>query len=108
VWVSLVCKRLKSVRRDKALTTIQDLPLGLYPLYHRIFDQLNKGEPAVVKGYMRLLKGMMLAYGPLNLVEVGGVTGRSDEEVAVEALVDRCASFVKMRGTDIEFVHQSA
>ena len=50
----------------------------------------------------------MLAYRPLNLAEVGGVTGLSDEEVAVEALVDRCASFVKMRGTDIEFVHQSA
>jgi hypothetical protein len=108
LWVSLVCKRLESVRRDKALTTIQDLPPGLHPFYHRIFDQLNKGESAVVKGCMRLLKGMMLAYRPLNLAEVGGVTGLSDEEVAAEALVDRCASFVKMRGTDIEFVHQSA
>jgi hypothetical protein len=96
------------VRRDKALTTIQDLPPGLHPFYHRIFDQLNEGESAVVKGCMRLLKVVMLAYRPLNLAEVGGATGLSDEEVAVEALVDRCASFVKMRGTDIEFVHQSA
>jgi hypothetical protein len=72
------------VRRDKALTTIQDLPPGLYPFYHRIFGQLNKGEPAVVKGCMWLLKGMMPAYRPLNLAEVGGVTGLSDEEVAVK------------------------
>jgi len=106
--VSLVCKRLESVHRDKALTTIQDLPPGLHPFYHRIFNQLGEGESAVVKGCMRLLRVMLLAYRPLNVEEVGSVTGLSDEEGAIEALVDRCASFVKTRGTSIEFVHQSA
>jgi len=57
---------------------------------------------------MRLLKVMMLAYRPLDMAEVGSVTGLSDQLVTVEALVDRCASFLKMRGSDIEFVHQSA
>jgi hypothetical protein len=108
LWVSLVCKRLESVHRDKALTTIQDLPPGLHPLYHQVFNQLSKGELAVVKGCMRLLKVMMLAYRPLNMAEVGNMTGLSDQLVTVEVLVDRCASFIKIRGTDIEFVHQSA
>jgi hypothetical protein len=108
LWVSLVCKRLESVHRDEALTTIQDLPLGLNAFYNRVFNQLNEGESAVVRGCMRLLKVMMLAYRPLNVAEVGSVTGLSDQFVTVKALVDRCASFFKMRGTDIEFVHQSA
>ncbi|KUJ24617.1 putative G-protein beta WD 40 repeat-containing protein [Mollisia scopiformis] len=108
LWVSLVCKRLESMSNDKALATIQDFPPGLPAFYRRISDQLNEGESAVVKGCMRLLKAMMLAYRPLNVEEVASVTGLSDELVAIEAWVDRCASFVKRRGTDIEFVHQSA
>lgn len=51
---------------------------------------------------------MVLAYRPLNMAEVGSVTGLSDEWAPIKALVDRCASFLKMQGTDIEFVHQSA
>ncbi|KAK9384571.1 hypothetical protein V1515DRAFT_632612 [Lipomyces mesembrius] len=97
---------LEDLHRDKVLTTIQDLPPGLHPLYDRILNQLSSGESADVKGCMRLLKVMMLAYRPLNMAEVGSVTGLSDE--CVRALVDRCASFVRMRDTDIEFVHQSA
>ncbi|KFZ24532.1 hypothetical protein V502_00989 [Pseudogymnoascus sp. VKM F-4520 (FW-2644)] len=108
LWVSLVCRRLESVHRDKALTTIQDLPPDLPDFYRRVFNQLNEGESAVVKGCMRLLKAMMLAYRPLNVEEVGSVTGLSEQLVAIEVWVDRCASFVKRRGTDIEFVHQSA
>ncbi|OBT95231.2 hypothetical protein VE01_07574 [Pseudogymnoascus verrucosus] len=108
LWVSLVCRRLESVHRDKVLTTIQDLPPDLPDFYRRVFNQLNEGESAVVKGCMRLLKAMMLAYRPLNVEEVGSVTGLSKQLVAIEVWVDRCASFVKRRGTDIEFVHQSA
>ena len=108
LWVSLVCKRLESVHRDKALATIQDLPPGLYPFYDQVFNQLSKRESAVVKGCVRLLKVMMLAYRPLNMAEMGSVTGLSDQLVTVEALVDRCASFLKIRGADIEFVYESA
>jgi chromosome segregation and condensation protein ScpB len=54
---------------------------------------------------MRLLKAILLAYGPLNVAEVSSVLGLSDEQDTIKALVDRCASFLKIRGTDIEFVH---
>ncbi len=108
LWVSLVCKRLERVHREEALTTIQDLPPGLHPLYNRVFHQLRSGHSAMVKGCMRLLKAILLAYRPLNIAEVGYVSGLSEEWDAIKALVDRCASFLKMRGTDIEFVHQSA
>lgn len=108
LWVSLVCKRLESVHRDKAVTTIQDLPPGLPDLYDRMFRQLSSGDSAVVKGCMRLLKAILLAYRPLNVAEVSSVSGLSDEWTTIEALVDRCASFLEMRGTEIEFVHKSA
>ncbi|KAL8998435.1 MAG: hypothetical protein Q9188_006099 [Gyalolechia gomerana] len=108
LWVSLACKKLEGVRRDEALETLQELPPGLDAFYHRILDQLRHGEYVAVKSCMRLLKVMMLAYRPLNVLEVGSVTGFSPQEVAVEAFVDRCASFIKMQGTSIEFVHQSA
>lgn len=108
LWVSLVCRELESVCRDEALTTIRKLPPGLHPFYDQIFSQLSTDEPANVQRYMRLLKVMMLAYRPLKVEEVGSVTGLSDEEAAIKALVDRCASFIRMRNRNIEFVHQSA
>ena len=108
LWVSLVCKRLEDVGRDQAIATVRDLPPGLTPYYHQILTQLCNGKPSVVMGCIRLLKVMMLTYRPLNMSEVSSVTGLLEEELATEALVDRCASFIKMRGKDIEFVHQSA
>jgi hypothetical protein len=108
LWVSLVCKRLENERRDEALTTIQDLPPGLIPFYNRILTQLCNGEPSVVKGCTRLLKVMMVTYRPLNVREVSSVTGLPDDPRYIERLIDRSASFVKIRGMDIEFVHQSA
>jgi hypothetical protein len=44
---------------------------------------------------MQLLKVMLVVYQPLTIEEVGSVTSLSDNEVAIEALVDQCASFVK-------------
>ncbi|KFY28683.1 hypothetical protein V491_00343 [Pseudogymnoascus sp. VKM F-3775] len=108
LWVSLVCRRLESMPKDKALATIQGFPPGLPAFYCRVFKQLNEGESAVVKGCMRLLKAMTLAYRPLNVEEVGSIIGLSEQLITIEAWIDRCASFVKRRGIDIEFVHQSA
>ncbi|KAB8242957.1 hypothetical protein BDV35DRAFT_13685 [Aspergillus flavus] len=108
LWVSLVCKELESVHRDMALATIQSLPPGLQPFYDRIFHQLSEGEQADVKRYMRLLKVMMLVYRPLNVEEVGSVTGLTEEGDTIQVLVDQCASFIRMHENKIEFVHQSA
>jgi hypothetical protein len=108
LWVSLVCKRLESVHRDEALATIQKLPPGLHFFYQRIYTQLCGGELDDMKRRMRLLKVMMLAYRPLYVKEVESLTGLTDQGVAIEALVNQCASFINLRGNVIEFVHQSA
>jgi len=108
LWVSLVCKKLENVFRAGVLATIQELPPGLTPFYRRIFDELRGGEPAIVEACMRLLKVMLVVYRPLTREEVSSVTGLSLEEITIEMLVDRCASFIKERGTSIEFIHKSA
>ena len=108
LWISLVCKEVEDVGRDQVMKMIRDLPPGLISYYHRILTQLCAGETSVVTDCVRLLKAMMLTCRPLHLSEVSSVTGLPEDQLAIKALVNRCASFVKMRAKDVEFVHQSA
>ncbi|KAL2823876.1 hypothetical protein BDW59DRAFT_90495 [Aspergillus cavernicola] len=114
LWVSLVCKSLERdgsdehVPPDKALSAIQDFPQGLQLLYERMFQQVLEGQKATVRACVRFLKVMMLVYRPLERAEVFTVTGLSEREIASANIVDRCASFIKIRGSVIEFVHQSS
>ncbi|KAJ5348532.1 G-protein beta WD- 40 repeats containing protein [Penicillium brevicompactum] len=108
LWVSLVCKKLENVRQDEALATIQNLPPGLHPFYDRILHQLSQGEPDDVQKCMRLLRAMTLVYRPLKVEEVSSLTGLTNEDDAIKALVNRCASFLWMQKNNVEFIHQSA
>ncbi|KAJ5455936.1 uncharacterized protein N7458_004200 [Penicillium daleae] len=108
LWVSLACKRLESIYREEALTTIQTLPPGLYPFYDRIFSQLTQGERGDVQRYIRLLKVIILVYRPLKVEEVNSASGLTNKGDSNRALVDRCASFIKIQENNIQFVHQSA
>ncbi|KAL2857293.1 hypothetical protein BJY01DRAFT_242364 [Aspergillus pseudoustus] len=114
LWVSLVCKMLEDdgngerVPPGKALLEIQNMPPGLHSLYEQIFQQVLKGKAGIVDACLRLLKVMMLVFRPLNRAEVFSVTGLSEEEISSEMIIGRCASFIKMRGSTIEFVHQSS
>ncbi|KUL82098.1 hypothetical protein ZTR_10075 [Talaromyces verruculosus] len=113
LWVSLVCKRLECdwngnrVPPVEALSTIQHLPPGLYLFYSRVLSQIIE-DSALVNGCIRLLRVMMLVYRPLEIAEIVSVTGLSETEFSSEKIVNRCASFLKMRGRVIEFVHQSS
>lgn len=107
LWVSLVCKRLEAVCRDEVLSTIESMPQGLPAFYDKVFDQLTKGEPNIVRKSVRLLEVMMLVYRPLDLEEVGSVTNLTDEDDLIKGLVHRCASFINLQGNSIHFVHQS-
>lgn len=115
LWVSLVCKRLESdgsgtrVAPDEALSAIQEFPPGLHSLYKRMFEQLLQGKPTTTRACLRLLNVMTMVYRPLNRAEVFTVTGLSEREaLAGENIVARCASFIKLRGVTVEFVHQSS
>jgi len=51
---------------------------------------------------------MMLVYRPLDKAEASSVIDPSQQSSSLDEVVDQCASFFNMRGTNIEFVHQSA
>lgn len=108
LWVSLACKRLETVHRDGALSAIQQLPPGLHSFYHRMYSQLGVGQTVDRKRCIELLDVMMLVYQPIQVVEVESLTGFTDDYSEIEALVGKCASFITMRETFIEFIHQSA
>lgn len=109
LWVSLVCKRLEEVSTDEVLVTIENTPHGLRPLYGQAFEQLSCGKTKKIKMCMRLLKVMMLVYRPLKMGEFAAVAGFQDgEDVALISLITRCASFLRLREQNVEFVHQSA
>jgi hypothetical protein len=102
-----VCKRLETVPRNEALSTIQEIPPGLNEFYHQMLSQVCEGESVDVEGCVRLLRVMMLAYRPLHIYELRSVMGFSDDQQEIDRLIERSVSFVKMRGEYVEFVHQS-
>ncbi|KAJ5805828.1 G-protein beta WD 40 repeat-containing protein [Penicillium pulvis] len=76
--------------------------------YLRAFEQLRMGDVSDIKGCIRLLQVITLSYRPLRLEEFASVSGLSTEESTLEAWVDRCASFLIIRGDCIYLVHKSA
>jgi hypothetical protein len=106
LWVSLVCKALESIPAEKALARVSDTPEGLVPFYQQAFQQLNGSREH--EACKHILKVLMLAYRPLHVSELGGLTNNTDGEEAVRRLVNQCSSFVLSRKNSVEFVHQSA
>jgi hypothetical protein len=106
LWVSLVCKVLEGIPAKEALATVNDTPKGLLPLYQQAFQQLNRSREH--EACKHILKVLMLAYRPLHVSELGGLTNNTAGEEAVRRLVDQCSSFVQSRKNSVEFVHQSA
>lgn len=109
LWLSLVCKKLEVVSPEEVLAAIQNTPDGLRSLYGQAFKQLGHGKTKKIPMCMRVLKVMMLAYRPLKMGEFAAIAGfQESEEVGLTSLIIRCASFLRLRGRSVEFVHQSA
>ncbi|KAK6521223.1 hypothetical protein TWF506_001448 [Arthrobotrys conoides] len=110
MWASLVCKKLENTRRRDILATINDSPRGLNSFYQRALDQINTGDPILVRRCTRIIRAVMLAYRPLTLDELSIVADLSTTWVTIDKLIDRCSSFIKKQETAkvIGFVHYSA
>jgi len=108
LWVSLVCDRLEEVSPEQVSAVMNDLPPGLPAFFNTILQQISGGDAGMAKGCMHLLKVMLQTYRPLNTQEISMVACLGDDEDGIEALTNRCASFVRRQDDKIEFVHQSA
>lgn len=106
LWVSLVCRDLKKTQPQEMLKRVQTLPEDLESLYKQKCAELSTGDSASM--CMRMLKVVTLSFRPIHKDEFESVTGLSQKDWAIEALVARCGSFINMRGDFITFIHQSA
>lgn len=114
VWVTLVCQRLRCVKRVRnTLSVLKSSPPGALPLYDRILEQiwsLKDSEDAEdakdFESYRQVLSSVTLSYHPTRLKWLTAIAGL--EEDPDKELIDLCGSFLIIRKEVVHFVHLSA
>jgi hypothetical protein len=112
LWVALVVQELEDVDSWDVRQVVDDVPKGLDDLYARMIDHI-KNLAARSREYCQLvLSATTLAYRPLQLLELGAVSGLPEVIAGnyknMETIVKKSGSFLTVRDKTIYFVHQSA
>jgi hypothetical protein len=110
LWVWLAFKSLgtgdETVVGEYALEFIKDIPLGLQELYDHMMMRIEKIRKVKPQDCKEVLVASILAYRPLSLSELQTLAGLS---VGVtKTAVEMCGSFLTMRGSTVNIIHQSA
>ncbi|KAL2783118.1 hypothetical protein BJX66DRAFT_345225, partial [Aspergillus keveii] len=112
LWVALVVQELEHVDRWKIRQVVNDVPRGLDDLYRRMINQMNQLANEDRECCRLILSATALAYRPLQLLELGVVSGLPDEIARnaqyIETMIKRSGSFLTVRDLIVDFVHQSA
>jgi hypothetical protein len=112
LWVALVVQELEHVDRWKVRQVVNDIPRGLDDLYRRMIDQMKVLASEDIECCRLILSATALAYRPLQLLELGVVSGLPDEIAGnvrdIETMISRSGSFLTVRDSAIYFIHQSA
>ncbi|KAF3392420.1 hypothetical protein F1880_008934 [Penicillium rolfsii] len=112
LWVALVVQELEEVDSWKVRQVVNDVPTGLDDLYARMIDQMKRLASEEMEHCRLILSATALAYRPLQLLELGVVSGLPDEigrnTKHIETMIRRSGSFLTVRDETIYFVHQSA
>lgn len=110
--MALVVQELADVDSWDVRQVVDDIPKGLDDLYARMIDHI-KNLAARSREYCQLvLSATTLAYQPLQLLELGAVSGLpkviAGNAKNMEKIVKKSDSFLTVRDKTIYFVHQSA
>jgi hypothetical protein len=112
LWVALVAQELQDADSWDVRQVVDDVPTGLDDLYARIIDQIEQLEPRSREYCQLVLSATTLAYRPLQLLELGAVSGLPEVIAGnaknMEKIVKKSGSFLTVRDKTIYFVHQSA
>ena len=112
LWVALACKNLLNVGNWKTLSTLQELPPGLEPLYQRMMEGiLQNNDRKDGELCFQILRSMCEVFRPLSLEELVTTAGLPEIFLTpgyLSDLIDHCSSFVTVRQENIYFIHQSA
>lgn len=112
LWVALVVQELQGLDSWDVKQAVDDVPTGLDDIYERMIDHINT-LAAQSREYCQLvLSAATLAYRPLQLLELGVVSGLPGEIAGnaknLMTIIKRSGSFLTVRDECIYFVHQSA
>ncbi|KAI9760710.1 MAG: hypothetical protein M1840_002218 [Geoglossum simile] len=114
LWVSLMIARLKVTPERKAELKLKELPRGVDGIYNRVLQEIPEGMDEEVSN---ILKWVLFAFRPLNLVELGAACGLSAESgsaipVTLESIKNEirlCGPILKIHNdSSVHLVHQTA
>ncbi|KFA70758.1 hypothetical protein S40288_09228 [Stachybotrys chartarum IBT 40288] len=112
LWVALVVQELKGLEHWDLLQAAEELPTDLYPLYDRMAGQIQRLSRRTLEFCKTILSTVVIAYRPLYLAEIGGLSGLPEQISGVaddvRKIVTMCGSFLAVRDNRIYLVHQSA
>ncbi|KAH8650398.1 beta transducin-like protein HET-D2Y [Tricladium varicosporioides] len=112
LWAALALKELEPVDSWDVLDVLQEMPPELEPLYDRMLRQVQQLQRKDPEFCRLVLSTMTLAYRPLHLLEVGALSGLPGQISTnldnVMRVVNKCGSFLTIRGNRTYFIHQSA
>jgi hypothetical protein len=112
LWAALVFKELEFVESWDVLDVLEEMPLGLEPLYNRMMQQIQQLQPKDPEFCRRILSTMAVAHRPLHLLELGALSGLPERICndfdKIVRLVNKCGSFLTIREDCSYFIHQSA
>ena len=113
LWVALVCKELREVRKQHVRSLLKEIPAGLKPLYERMMDKvLSQDRQVDIELCRQILRLVTLAFRPLRLEEIVFLAKIPEEyhkdPSDLKELVSLCGSFITVREGTVYLVHQSA
>ncbi|KAH8653982.1 hypothetical protein BGZ60DRAFT_473175 [Tricladium varicosporioides] len=112
LWAALALKELEPVDSWDVLDVLQEMPPELEPLYDRMLRQVQQLQRKDPEFCRLVLSTMTLAYRPLHLLEVGALSGLPGQISTnldnIIRVVNKCGSFLTIRGNHTYFIHQSA
>ena len=112
LWVALVVQELEKPESWDPLAVVEEAPTGLYQLYNRMMEQIQRLSARNVDICQSLLCTTAVAYRPLYLAEIGSLCRSVGQATmlagTVRKIIAMCGSFLTIRDEQVYLVYQSA
>jgi hypothetical protein len=112
LWVALVVQELERPESWDPLQVVEEAPTGLYELYDRMIEQIQRLKKSNLEICRLLLSTVSVAYRPLHLAEIASLCGLPGQVSVltrnITKIVAMCGSFLTIRNDQVYLIHQSA